>query len=177
MNCILETPENAQVLLDYGARKLDAGRTATLQRHMDICPACREFAAGQRALWEALDSWEVAPVSRDFDRRLYQRIEKRIENRFDKEVSLWDLLVRPFRPLPFHLMMVRRGLPVAAAACLLLVAGVLIEQRPADSPSPAKDMAQVESVQPEQVEQALDAMEMLSEFSHKVRIDGQESKL
>jgi len=38
-------------------------------------------------------------------------------------------------------------------------------------------MAQVESVQPEQVEQALDAMEMLSEFSHHVRSDGQESKL
>jgi len=100
MNCILDNPENAQVLLDYGTRKLDAQRTATLERHMEICPACREFAAGQRALWEALDSWEAAPVSRDFDRRVYQRIEQ--------EVSIWDLLVRPFRGL-----MVRRGLPVA----------------------------------------------------------------
>jgi anti-sigma factor RsiW len=163
MNCPLETPENAQVLLDYGTRKLDAQRTAILERHMEICPSCREFGAQQRALWEALDSWEAAPVGRDFDRRLYQRIEQ--------EVSFWDMLVRPFRPL-----MVRRGLPVAAAACLLVMAGVLIQQ-PVSSPIPKKDVAQVESVQPEQVEQALDAMEMLNEFSRHVRTDGQESKL
>lgn len=163
MNCPLDIPENAQVLLDYCTRKLDAGRTAALERHMEICPACREFAAGQRATWEALDRWEAAPVSQDFDRRLYRRIER--------EVSWWDLMVRPFRPL-----LLRRGLPIAAAACLLVMAGVLIE-RPAGSPAPAPDMAQVESVQPEQVEQTLDAMEMLSEFSHHVRSDGQESKL
>ena len=164
MNCPLEIPENAQALLDYGARKLDAQSTATLERHMEECAACREFVAGQRAVWEALDNWEGVPVSQDFDRRLYKRIEQ--------EVSWLDLLTRPFRPL-----LVRRGLPVAAAACLLVMAGVLIDQ-PAGPPAAAKkDMAQVESVQPEQVEQALDAMEMLNEFSHHVRTDGQESKL
>jgi anti-sigma factor RsiW len=168
MNCPLDIPENAQVLLDYSTRKLDAARTATLERHMEICPACREFAAEQRAMWKALDSWEAPPVSQDFDRRLYRRVEQ--------EVSWWDLILRPFRPISFAPLMVRRGLPVAAAACLLVTAGVLID-RPAGSPAPKKDMAQVESVQPEQVEQALDAMEMLSEFSHHVRTDGQESKL
>jgi hypothetical protein len=164
MNCPLEIPENAQALLDYGARKLDAQSTATLERHMEECAACREFVAGQRAVWEALDNWEGEAVSQDFDRRLYKRIEQ--------EVSWLDLLTRPFRPL-----LVRRGLPVAAGACLLIVAGFLIDQ-PAGPPAAAKkDMAQVESVQPEQVEQALDAMEMLNEFSHHVRTDGQESKL
>ena len=103
MNCPLQIPENAQMLLEYSTGKLDAQRTAALKEHVDICPACRGFAAGQRTLWEALDTWEAAPVSRDFDRRLYQRIEK--------EVSLWDMLVRPFRPL-----MVRRGFSAAAAA-------------------------------------------------------------
>jgi len=163
MNCPLEIPEDRQVLVDYSARKLVAGRAATLQRHMESCAGCREFAAGQRAIWEALDQWEVAPVSQDFNRKLYARIEQ--------EVSWWDRLARPFRPL-----MVRRGLPVAAAACLLVVAGVLID-RPAGSPLPTKDMAQVEAVQPEQLEQALDTMDMLSEFSHKVRTENPESKL
>jgi len=167
MKCPLEIPENAQVLLDYGARKLDAERTATLERHMAACDGCREFAAGQRAMWEALDGWEAAPVSPDFDRKLYQRIEQQLS-----EQATWrELLVRPFRPL-----MVRRGLPVAAAACLLVIAGVLID-RPANSPAPQKGVSQVEAVQPEQVEQALETMEMLSEFSHHVRNDGQESKL
>jgi anti-sigma factor RsiW len=163
MNCPREIPENTQVLLDYGARKLDSERTAVLERHLEICASCREFAAQQRTLWEAMDSWEAPPVSADFDRRLYRRIER--------EVSLWDMLVRPFRPL-----LVRRGLPIAAAACLLVMAGVLIDQ-PAGKPMQQKDMAQMESVQPEQVEQALDAMEMLSEFSHHVRSDGTDSKL
>jgi hypothetical protein len=38
-------------------------------------------------------------------------------------------------------------------------------------------MAQVEAVQPDQVERTLDAMEMLSEFSQHVRTDVPESKL
>ena len=164
MICPLENPENTKVLLDYGARKLDSASTAILERHMELCPSCRKFAAGQRALCEAMDSWEAPPVSQDFNRRLYRRIEQ--------EVSVWDMLARPFRPF-----FVRRGFPVAAAACLLVLAGVLIDQPPGAPADPQKDMAQVESVQPEQVEQALDAMEMLSEFSHHVRGDGQESKL
>jgi len=62
--------------------------------------------------------------------------------------------------------------------CLLVVAGVLLE-RPALSPAPASpgDMAQVDTIQPEQVERTLDAMEMLNEFSHHVRMDNPNSKL
>ena len=159
MKCPIETRESAELLLEYCARKLDPESTAILQRHIAICPACREFADGQRALWDALDTWESSPVSADFDRRMYSRIEK--------EVSWWDLLVRPFRPL-----LVRQGLPVAAA-CLVVMAGVLL-QRPAAAPRQDAESAQVETVQPEQVEHALDAMEMLSEFSQHVRGDGPE---
>ena len=159
MKCPIETRESAELLLEYCARKLDPESTAILQRHIEICPACREFADGQRALWDALDAWESTPVSADFDRRMYSRIEK--------EVSWWDLLVRPFSPL-----LVRRGLPVAAA-CLVVMAGVLLE-RPSAVPRQDAESAQVETVQPEQVEHALDAMEMLSEFSQHVRTDGPE---
>src|SRR5947207_5768174 len=148
MKCPIETRENAELLLEYCARKLDPATTAVLERHIGICPACREFAAGQRALWDALDTWDATPVPVDFDRRLYSRIER--------EVGWWDLLVRPFRPLR-----VRRGLPVAAA-CLAVIAGVLLE-RPSAIPRPDPESAlassaQLETVQPEQVEQALDAM-------------------
>ena len=168
MNCPMETRENAQLLLDYCARKLEPESEATLEGHIATCGACREFASGQRAVWEALDTWEAAPVSTDFDGRLYRRIEA--------QVSWWDLLVRPFR-LPFGTVTPRRTLAAAAAACLLLTAGVLL-QHPAISPPPApNDMAQVDTVQPEQVERTLDAMEMLNEFSHHVRTDSPDSKL
>jgi anti-sigma factor RsiW len=164
MKCPIETRENAELLLAYCSRKLDAESTAILERHMEICPACREFSSGQRAVWEALDAWEAAPVTLDFDRRLYRRI--------DREVSWWNLLVRPFRPV-----LLRQGLPIAAAACLVVVAGVLLE-RPAGSPSAAQPQsAQVEALQPDQVEPALDAMHMLGEFSYRVRDDAADSKM
>ena len=164
MKCPIETRENAELLLAYCTRKLDAESTAILERHMEICPACREFSSGQRTVWEALDAWEAAPVTVDFDRRLYRRI--------DREVSWWDLLVRPLAPA-----VVRRGLPIAAAASLLVMAGVLL-QRPAGAPPAAQPQsAQVETVQPDQVDHALDAMHMLGEFSSRMPRDAADSKM
>jgi hypothetical protein len=119
---------------------------------MRDCPACLAFAANQKAVWEALDTWEAAPVSADFDRRLYQRIEK--------EVSWWDLLMRPFRPLVF-----RQGLPIAATACLVLIAGLLIQHPSRVPPSSVPESAKVEALPPEQVEHALDEMETMREFN------------
>jgi len=161
MSCPIETPESAELLLDYCARKLNPERTAILERHFAICPSCRSFAEGQRAVWAALDAWEASSVSADFDRRLYERIDKDV-----KDVPWWDVLVRPFRPLMGH-----RGLAAMAAACLVIAAGVMIE-RPGKQPGPPKPEIAVVDVQPEQVEQALNDMDMLSEFSHKVWAEG-----
>jgi hypothetical protein len=164
MNCPLENRQTAQLLLDYCTRKLDPESVAVLERHIGICNACRDFARGQRAVWQALDAWEAEPVSADFDRRLYRRI--------DAQVSWWNPFLRPF-----HTVTLRRSLPATAMAFLLVIAGVLLE-RPAVSPPPAPDgMTQVDTVQPEQVERALDTMEMLNEFSRHVRTDKPDSKL
>ncbi|MGA2271855.1 MAG: zf-HC2 domain-containing protein [Bryobacteraceae bacterium] len=164
MKCPIETRENAELLLAYCTRELDAESTAILERHMEICPACREFSSGQRAIWEALDAWEAAPVTLDFDRRLYRRI--------DREVSWWQLLMRPLRPA-----LVRQGLSIAAAACLVVMAGVLL-QHPASAPPAAQPRsAQVEAFEPDQVEPALDAMHMLGEFSYRVRGDAADPKM
>lgn len=164
MRCPIETQDNAELLLAYCSRSLDAERMARLEEHIRDCPSCREFAFGQRAVWEALDTWEAAPVSRDFDRRLYQRIQQ--------EVSWWDLLVRPFRPL-----LVRQGLPIAATAGLVLMAGLLFQHPSNVPPSTAPESAQVEAMPPEQVEHALDEMETMREFNRLVRPDTAEPKM
>ena len=164
MKCPIETRENAELLLAYCTRKLDAESTALLERHMEICPACREFSSGQRAVWEALDAWEATPVTLDFDRRLYRRI--------DREVSWWQLLMRPLGPA-----LVRRGLPIAAAACLVVMAGVLLERPASAPPTTQPQSAQVDALQPDQVEHALDAMHMLGEFNYRVRGDAADSKM
>ena len=44
MTCPMETPETAELLLDYCARKLNPESTAILERHFAICPSCRSFA-------------------------------------------------------------------------------------------------------------------------------------
>ena len=172
MNCLLETREDTQLLLDYCAQALSAERAPLVATHIQSCSRCQEFAAAQQALSEALGLWQAPPVSQDFNRRLYQRIDAEAAR-----APWWKSLLPQFLPGSAPPSLFRRGLPAAAAACLLLTAGVFL-QRPAASTLPApRDMAQVESIQPEQVEQALDTMDLLSEFSHHVRSDGQESKL
>ena len=91
MKCPVECRENADLLLAYCSRKLDPDTAALLERHMEQCPACTEFARGQKAVWEALDAWEAAPVSADFDGRLYRSL--------NQQVPFWERLRRSFRPV------------------------------------------------------------------------------
>jgi hypothetical protein len=67
------------------------------------------------------------------------------------------------RPI-FAPALLSRGVPVAAAVCLLVLAGVIL-QRPGSVAVP-EDLADVrmESIQPDQVERTLDEMEMLRQF-------------
>ena len=153
MNCPLEAG-NEGVLLDYAAGKLKAGARAQIDRHMESCSACNQFAGGQATVWQALDKWEPADVSMDFDRRLYARIEQ--------DVPWWTRLMRPLNPL------FRHSVPIAASAGVIIMAGLLLN-RPAAAPvAPAPQSAQVEALQPDQLQSALDDMEMLRQFNQLV---------
>jgi anti-sigma factor RsiW len=165
MRCPIETGEIAEFLLGYCARKLDAGSTAVVEEHMRTCSACRELVGRQQAVWQALDSWEAAPIAvADFDRRLYRRIEA--------EVSWWDRLMRPFRSLLFG-----KGLPLVAAAGLVIFAGVLLE-RPVMVPGSVVPVsAQRDVVPPEQADDALQEMEMMRELDSLVHPAAADSKM
>ena len=156
MKCPIETHENAELLLAYCARKLDPETQILLERPLAVCPACREFQRNQETVWQALDAWDAMPVSSDFDRRLYRRIEEE-----KAHASWWSRLVAPFRPA-FALPTMSRGVPLAAAACLLVLAGVIME-RPGNVVV-SEESASIESIQPDQVERTLDDMEMLRQF-------------
>ena len=156
MTCPLETRETAEQLLDYCARKLEPQAVAVLERHIAICPACRQFADNQRTIWEALDAWEAEPVSSGFDSRLYRRI--------DDDVSWWERAIRPFRPFAQHWNVAAS----AAGVFVILTAGLLLN-RPVAVPQAAREASQVEQVQPDQVEQAMDAMDTLAEFNRHVK--------
>ena len=153
------------MLVTYSSGGLDAAQTVALEKHLENCPACREFVSGQKAVWESLDVWQAPPVSADFDRHLYQRIAQ--------ETSWWDRILAPLRPL-----LIYRGIPVAATAALLVTAGVLLD-RSSTPPPPAPQTAtvQVESLQPEQVVKALDEMDELSEFNQSLKTASTESRM
>lgn len=151
MRCPIETQENAELLLAYCARRLDLETMHLLERHMHCCPACQAFREGQEAVWKALDSWEALPVSPDFDRRLYRRIDQEASSPW------WSRFSRPLRPL-----LMRQGLPLAAAACLVMMAGIILE-RPAELSVP-EPQAQVETVRAEQVENTLKDLEILRQL-------------
>lgn len=103
----------------------------------------------KRSVDHALDLWEAPPVAADFDRRLYRRIEQ--------DVPWWHFLMRP-----------NRFVPAAAAAGLLIAAGVWLG-RPGVTLAPHS--AIIEALPPEQAESALHEMDMIEEFNRLVRSD------
>ena len=151
MRCPIDTQDNADLLLSYSARRLNPESTAILEAHMEVCPQCREFRDGQRTLWEALDQWEARPISADFNRRLYRKIEEQ------EQLGWWARIFGAGRP-----MFLRPALPLAATACLVLVAGFMIDNL-VKVPTPAGETPQVREV--EQVERTLEDMEMLRQFN------------
>lgn len=157
MRCPIESQENSEALLAYCAGTLDPETRAALEQHLEACPACRRWRGGQQAVWEALDGWEAMPVPLDFDRRLYRRIDAEAHSPW------WRRLALPLSP-------VRRGLPIMAAACLLVVAGAILEG-PRAPASLGVDRAGAVAV--DQVERTLEDMELLQSLNQEVRAQAQ----
>src|SRR2546429_6442876 len=136
MTCPLETKDTADLLLDYSAGRLDAARTTTLERHMEDCSACASFRAEQSAMWEALDAWEPAPVSTDFNRRLWRRIDAVAAEPWYKALAS-SLRFADWKPV----------FPLAVAV-VVIAAGFLL-----DHPGDRADVRGVSVKEADQVEQ------------------------
>lgn len=148
MNCPIEA-RKPEMLVAYIAGQLDPEAARALERHLADCAACRSMAQDQAAVWKALDAWEAPPVSPDFDRRLYCRIDQGL--RF----SWWERLTRPFRPMPL-----RQALPLTALAGLLLIASLLLRHPSPNAPVSPRG----EVVRASQVESTLDDLDLLRQF-------------
>jgi anti-sigma factor RsiW len=140
---------NPELLVQFAAGELDADATLALEGHLAECDACRARAAEHRAVWHALDIWEAPPVSADFDRLLYRRIDAEARS------SWWERMVQPFRAMPL-----RQLVPLTAITCLLMV-GVLLERPGVKAPVAPRPA----TVRIDQVERTLDDMELLGELS------------
>ncbi|HEX4133513.1 MAG TPA: hypothetical protein VHY84_02730 [Bryobacteraceae bacterium] len=153
MNCPLQT-EETDLLLDYSAGRLDAARAAALTQHMEQCAACAAFRTEQTAVWNALDLWEPAPVSMDFNRRLWQRIDAAAAAPWYQSLrdSLRFTNWKPAIPL--------------AAAVIVIAAGFLLDHpgQQARTPEPGVSVTNVSLREADQVEQTLDDIQLLQQL-------------
>lgn len=147
MQCPTRTGEGVEVILAYLGGKLSDARKTEIEAHLEECQPCQELLLAQSVVFDAMDAWKPAPISADFDHRVQTRIQDE-----ESRSGWWRALFRPV--LPFSL---KPALAVATF-CLLLVAGLLLRPR---AQVDTGGVAQVEPVDIEQFEQAVEDLEML----------------
>ena len=151
MECPIEARGKKDLLLDYCAHALDAREAAEFETHLASCAACKAWPQAHMRTWTLLDDWQPAPVSPDFDRKLYQRIAAE-QARLSWWRALWrSLAARPLKP----------ALSLALAG-LIVLAGLLFV-RPAPPPPVHKAQTQ-EALDADRIEKALDDVDMLRQL-------------
>jgi anti-sigma factor RsiW len=149
---------NPDWIVAYSAGTLDAPTQAALELHLLECPECRQLAESQKAVWAALDHWPPASISTDFDQRLYARIAQQEQEHWWQRLSHWNWSWRPAMPV--------------AAACAALIAAFLLKP---PAPVPVNDAHAPQRIQIEQVESALDDMDMLKQITSVTSADSSPS--
>ena len=173
MMCPMQSPENAEVLLDYCARSLPADTLARLDAHVAICSSCRRELSAQQQLWSALDEFDAGElnISADFDRRLYARIDAEQQDSF--WVRGWRSIFVSGQPGAWRpafsmglagvavmaLLLVRMPNPFAADP--MPVANPSLAVTEPATPDAAVKTATVDSKDIERLDSALEDIEML----------------
>ena len=150
MQCLRKNGKGDELVMAFTAGTLEPEAQIALERHLPECEECRTLVAQQKAVWDAMDEWKPVPVSPDFNSRLMQRISE------DAAVAWWR------RPLRFNWSWLFRPAIPVAAACAALVLAFLINPSAPKHESPVSPQ---QGVSIEQVERALDDMDMLKQIS------------
>lgn len=148
-------------MISYAAGILEPDNQIELERHLSACEGCRKLAVHQKAVWDAMDEWRPAAISEDFNSRLYQRIAE------EESAPSW----RRFFRMPWGSLL-RPAVPVVAACAALMVAFVVKD--PGVTQHSAGVLPQKISI--EQVERALDDMDMLKQLSVPVAAEHSETE-
>ncbi|HVW86936.1 MAG TPA: hypothetical protein VHB50_19755 [Bryobacteraceae bacterium] len=164
MKCPLKSDATLDLLLDYSAGRLDRARSAMLESHMAACEECAAFRVEQGVLWEALDAWQPAPASADFNRRLWSRIEMASR-------GPWYRWLADFSPARVWM----RACAVAAIA-LLLVAGLMLEHSGRLAPHRNMRVNGVSITEADQLERTLDDIQLLRQVDAPAAAESGDSR-
>jgi hypothetical protein len=152
MNCPTKRNEDAEILLDYCAQTLSPLQTAEFEIHLKQCADCSRLVEAQKEVWGALEAWTPAPVSSNFDARLYARIAA------EQTAPAWQLWLRRIFQPPVPYAWWKSAVPLTAA-CAVLAAGLYV--RTPDATDAAKSL-RADKVDIEQVEQTLEDFDILT---------------
>lgn len=151
MDCPLKTGTGTEVFIAYSARTLTAQAEVELLKHIESCTGCRRMAEAQEEVWNALDAWSPEAISSNFDEKLYARIAN------EEQRPWWR------RWLGGELNMGSSGKPAmpVAVACAALVTAFLFNT---SQPKPRAQASVQSNIDIEQVERALDDIDMLKQL-------------
>jgi hypothetical protein len=172
MSCPIMSEEHTDHLLAYSAGKLRGDAAANLELHMRTCAECAAIGKSQTAVWNLLDTWEARPVSSDFNRRLYARIDAAAS------ATWWDRLALSVNEF-LRPVFARPAFPLAAAT-LVIVAGFVLDHPGKISKTGSNQAVfhvssgEINRLELDQVEATLDDMEMLLQFDGKSDESGKE---
>ncbi len=171
MDCIKNNKQGAEILMDYCAGTADSALAAEIDAHTKTCAECRMLVEAQRTVWEMLDAWTPVEVSRDFDSRLYARIAG--EQTAPAWRRWWSRLVEPATPYGWWKPMVSLAVAGAIVSMALLVRmpeqNRMVGQKSTThateqikAASTGNDGTAAEEIDLQQVEQALDDLDIVS---------------
>jgi anti-sigma factor RsiW len=157
------------VLLDYTAGCLDPVQTVLFERHADQCERCAALRTAQAAVWLKLDEWKPAPVGADFNRELWRRIDA------DARPSSWMSRVAAAMQLRLWV----RIAPLAVAMALVVTGFVFDHSanRPAKLQTKTTSSIVVTASEADQLERALDDIQLLHEVDAEVAAAKPDSKV
>jgi hypothetical protein len=158
MKCPLESKHGSDRIMEYCTGALSSEDRSALDWHVSECARCRQLVEAQRSVWNMLDAWEPAPVSEDFNRRLYARIDAEESGRgwISGWVRAWTARMSPLSWKP--------AIPVAAAF-MTLVAVIMLQSPAVRQDSVDESKVRVEKVDIHQVERTLEDLDMLKQLN------------
>ena len=153
MLCPIKVGNEAELLVAYTTCAMTPAEQEAFERHMDECAGCRELAGAQKSMWGALDLWKLPDVPADFDARLRTRIAAQ------DRLPWWRRLEFSWKP----------AIPVGVACAALLAAFLMHSpamhnSAPVAPPAAVVSQQDAQKVDVDQVERALDDMDMLNQL-------------
>lgn len=167
MKCPIQTKDGgAELILDYCSDRLHREQpelALEFERHLSVdrCEDCARVVDAQRGVWSALDGFDAPAVSSDFDAKLWRKIE-------ESEARPWWRRLFDGPAAGFSVSW--KPAFVTASACTAIFVVMLAVRPGADTnasggePVVTKAAATATNVDFDQVEKALDDIEMLNQL-------------